>query len=150
MKDSGVVTWTLIHTLTHLNICFQYHNRLNYTLLLVITILDFIIGTSMTYWGKYINIFWPKYFLKWFSSIIPQLEKRFNKAFNTSPVELISKRNVHFLLINSMAMEMDGCFLCYTSELKLRQISSKFNKIRLLFYFTLLDFFPLYFRPVKM
>ncbi|VVC44812.1 Hypothetical protein CINCED_3A000834 [Cinara cedri] len=57
-------------------------------------------------------------------SIVPQLEKRFNKAFNTSPVELISKRNVHFVLINSMAMEMDGCFLCYSAELKLKKIAN--------------------------
>lgn len=61
-------------------------------------------------------------------SIMPQLEKRFNRAFNTSPVELISKRNVHFVAINSMAMEMDGCFLCYTAEISLRKISSKFVK----------------------
>lgn len=25
-----------------------------------------------------------------------------------------------------MAMEMDGCFLCYTAEMKLKQISSEF------------------------
>lgn len=60
---------------------------------------------------------------------MPQLEQRFNKAFSTGPVELISKRNIHFLLINSMAMEMDGCFLCYTAELKLKNISSKFISI---------------------
>lgn len=58
-------------------------------------------------------------------SIRPQLEKRFNKAFNTESVALISKRNVHFVSINSMAMENDGCFLCYNAEIKLRQISSK-------------------------
>lgn len=56
---------------------------------------------------------------------MPQLEKRFNKAFNTGPVELISKNNVHFVSINSMAMEMDGCYLCHTAELKLRHISSE-------------------------
>lgn len=59
---------------------------------------------------------------------MPQLEKRFNKAFNTGPVELISKHNIHFVSVNSMALEMDGCFLCYTSEMKLRQISSKFKQ----------------------
>lgn len=57
--------------------------------------------------------------------MFPQLENRFNKAFNTSSVKLISRRNVHFISINSMAMEMDGCFLCYTAEVKLREISSK-------------------------
>lgn len=56
---------------------------------------------------------------------MPHLEKRFNKAFGTSPIELVSKRNIHFVLINSMAMEMDGCFLCYRAELKLKDISSK-------------------------
>lgn len=56
---------------------------------------------------------------------MPQLENRFNKAFKTSPVELISIRDVHFVLINSMAMEMDGCFLCHTAEMKLKQIASK-------------------------
>lgn len=69
-------------------------------------------------------------------SIIPQLEKRFSKVFNTSSVELISKRNVHFVTINSMAMEMDNCFLCYSAELKLRQISSKFqNNNSIVFYY---------------
>ncbi|XP_025414229.1 metallophosphoesterase 1 isoform X2 [Sipha flava] len=62
-------------------------------------------------------------------SIIPQLEKRFNNAFNSSSVQLISKRNVHFVLINSMAMEMDGCFLCYTAKLKLKQISNQLKCI---------------------
>jgi len=48
-------------------------------------------------------------------------------VFSTGPVELISIRNVHFVAINSMAMEMDGCFLCNAAKLKLNKISSKFK-----------------------
>lgn len=62
-------------------------------------------------------------------SVQPQLEKRFNTAFNTGSVELISKRSVHFVSINSMALENDGCFLCYNAEIKLRQIASKYMHI---------------------
>ncbi|XP_026820895.1 metallophosphoesterase 1 [Rhopalosiphum maidis] len=58
-------------------------------------------------------------------SITPHLERRFNKVFNTSSVELISRRNVHFVSINSMAMEMDGCFLCHAAKLKLNIISKR-------------------------
>jgi len=67
-------------------------------------------------------------------SITPHLEKRFNKVFNTTPVELISRRNVHFVSVNSMAMEMDGCFLCHAAKLKLNIISSKFKYIITFFY----------------
>jgi hypothetical protein len=95
-------------------------------------ILDFIIGINESFIIIYIiliyiyifNNFYILYFIMPYS-IIPQLEKRFNNAFNSSSVQLISKRNVHFVLINSMAMEMDGCFLCYTAKLKLKQISSR-------------------------
>lgn len=72
--------------------------------------------------------------------------------FNTGPVELISRRNVHFVTINSMAMEMDGCFLCHTAKLKLNIISSKLKDIILISYNLLnkMCINPNYFRAVKM
>ncbi|XP_050425907.1 metallophosphoesterase 1 isoform X2 [Adelges cooleyi] len=58
-------------------------------------------------------------------SITPYLERRFYKAFNTGPVTLVSKRNVHFVTVNSMAMEMDGCYFCYNAEQQLRDITRR-------------------------
>ncbi|XP_050529157.1 metallophosphoesterase 1 isoform X2 [Daktulosphaira vitifoliae] len=55
----------------------------------------------------------------------PYLERRFNKAFNTESITLISKRNVHFVTVNSMAMEMDGCYFCYTAEQKLKELARR-------------------------
>lgn len=92
-------------------------------------ILAFIIGINELFIVIFMQFNQYFYFLMSYS-IIPQLEKRFNNAFNSSSVELISKRNVHFVSINSMAMEMDGCFLCYTAKLKLKQISSRLFSIK--------------------
>lgn len=46
------------------------------------------------------------------SSITPQLHSRFEKQLDAPPVKLVSLRGNHFVLINSMAMEGDGCVLC--------------------------------------
>jgi len=126
MKDYGVVKKISTLTLKHLNICFQYHQIYNYILLLVITTLDSIIGI----YNLYICLCSIRIIklILWYS-ITPHLEKRFNKVFNTGPVELISRRNVHFVTINSMAMEMDGCFLCHAAKLKLNEISSKLKDL---------------------
>ncbi|XP_013133536.1 PREDICTED: metallophosphoesterase 1 [Papilio polytes] len=45
-------------------------------------------------------------------SITPQLHSRFEKQLDAPPVKLVSLRGNHFVLINSMAMEGDGCVLC--------------------------------------
>ncbi|CAL8097404.1 unnamed protein product [Orchesella dallaii] len=57
--------------------------------------------------------------------IIPYLHNRFNKAFNVSSVRLLKLKGSNFLMLNSMAMEMDGCFLCSAAIKSLQDISKK-------------------------
>ncbi|CAD7079158.1 unnamed protein product [Hermetia illucens] len=54
----------------------------------------------------------------------PLLSERFDEAFNHSAVNLHTIRNVHFVTINSMAMENDGCYFCEGAKYKLRKIQS--------------------------
>ncbi|XP_030749568.1 metallophosphoesterase 1 isoform X2 [Sitophilus oryzae] len=54
--------------------------------------------------------------------INPYLKKRFEDGFQSPPVQLISLRGNHFVLINSMALEGDGCFLCKHAEEELTKI----------------------------
>ncbi|CAH1133814.1 unnamed protein product [Ceutorhynchus assimilis] len=54
--------------------------------------------------------------------ISPYLQKRFEKGFKSPPVQLVSLRGNHFVLVNSMALEGDGCFLCQPAEVELRNI----------------------------
>ncbi|XP_049867569.1 metallophosphoesterase 1-like isoform X2 [Pectinophora gossypiella] len=44
--------------------------------------------------------------------ITPSLAHRFEKKLDAPPVRLMSVRGNHFVLVNSMAMEGDGCRLC--------------------------------------
>uniref|UniRef100_A0A1B6C6R9 Metallophosphoesterase 1 homolog n=1 Tax=Clastoptera arizonana TaxID=38151 RepID=A0A1B6C6R9_9HEMI len=53
------------------------------------------------------------------------LKDRFVRAFNAPSVRLISVAGNHFVLINSMAMEGDGCFLCRPAELQLNKITAR-------------------------
>ncbi|CAO1395564.1 unnamed protein product [Diamesa tonsa] len=62
------------------------------------------------------------------------LIQRFNNAFNTSGVNLITEkktmqngkqRSVHFVTVNSVAMEGDHCRLCNQAEYDLKKIGSK-------------------------
>ncbi|XP_044728877.1 metallophosphoesterase 1 homolog [Chrysoperla carnea] len=54
--------------------------------------------------------------------ITPYLNERFVLAFSAPSVKLISIKDIHFILINSMALEGDGCFLCRPTELQLNNI----------------------------
>lgn len=56
--------------------------------------------------------------------VSPYLNQRFVAAFNAPPVQIISERGVHFVLVNSMALEGDGCFLCKPAEQLLTRIES--------------------------
>ena len=47
-------------------------------------------------------------------------------AFNAPPIKMVSIRGNHFVLVNSMAMEGDGCFLCRQAEIKLMTIAGNF------------------------
>jgi hypothetical protein len=44
---------------------------------------------------------------------------------NAPSVKRVSIRGNHFILINSMALEGDGCFLCRYTEVAINKISSK-------------------------
>lgn len=52
----------------------------------------------------------------------PYLQKRFEAGFKAPSVQLISVRGNNFVLINSMALEGDGCFLCKPAEEELKKI----------------------------
>ncbi|KAJ8929240.1 hypothetical protein NQ314_018119 [Rhamnusium bicolor] len=54
--------------------------------------------------------------------VSPYLNHRFVTAFNAPAVQLITVRGNHFVLVNSMAMEGDGCFLCKPAEQQLTKI----------------------------
>jgi ethanolamine phosphate phosphodiesterase len=56
--------------------------------------------------------------------ISPYLQERFALAMDAPSVQMVSIRGVHFVLVNSMAMEGDGCFLCRPAQIHLQQISS--------------------------
>lgn len=58
-------------------------------------------------------------------SVSPYLNQRFVTAFNAPAVQLITVRGNHFVLVNSMALEGDGCFLCKPAEQQLTKIESK-------------------------
>ncbi|XP_054284978.1 metallophosphoesterase 1-like [Macrosteles quadrilineatus] len=57
--------------------------------------------------------------------ISPYLQERFAQAFNAPSVRLLTVAGNHFVLINSMAMEGDGCFLCRPAELQVNKIASR-------------------------
>ncbi|XP_018574985.1 metallophosphoesterase 1 [Anoplophora glabripennis] len=54
--------------------------------------------------------------------VSPYLNQRFVVAFNAPAVQLITLRGNHFVLVNSMALEGDGCFLCRPAEQQLTKI----------------------------
>lgn len=60
----------------------------------------------------------------------PRTFKRFEKEFHSSGVNLFTMHEgVHFITINSVAMQGDGCELCDKAEQELRNISSEWGCI---------------------
>ncbi|XP_034942432.1 metallophosphoesterase 1 isoform X2 [Chelonus insularis] len=55
--------------------------------------------------------------------ITPYLNQRFVDGMKAPNVRRVSIRGNHFVLINSMALEGDGCFLCRPTEIALNKIS---------------------------
>lgn len=51
--------------------------------------------------------------------------KRFEKVFGSE--RLLSLKGVNFVMVNSVAMEGDGCIICSEEEAELREISRKLN-----------------------
>ena len=49
--------------------------------------------------------------------------RRFTSAYNAPSVRMIQIRGSIFVLINSMALEGDGCSMCAEAEEKIKQIS---------------------------
>ncbi|XP_072936921.1 metallophosphoesterase 1-like isoform X2 [Epargyreus clarus] len=58
-----------------------------------------------------------------FRRITPNLLSRFETKMNAPPVQFVSIRGNHFVLINSMAMEGDGCSLCSRAVAELDRIA---------------------------
>ncbi|XP_026326059.1 metallophosphoesterase 1-like isoform X3 [Hyposmocoma kahamanoa] len=58
-----------------------------------------------------------------FRRITPKLARRFEIKLDAPPVKLVSIRANHFVLINSMAMEGDGCRLCTRAMKKIDRIA---------------------------
>ena len=50
---------------------------------------------------------------------------RFVKAFDAPSVKLLQIRDIIFVMINSMALEGDGCHICTEAMTKLRDIKWK-------------------------
>ena len=53
--------------------------------------------------------------------------RRFSSAFSAPSVRKLHIRDNTFVLINSMALEGDGCSMCTAAENKLKQISKSLN-----------------------
>ncbi|XP_043364053.1 metallophosphoesterase 1 isoform X3 [Dermochelys coriacea] len=53
--------------------------------------------------------------------------KRFAKVFNFTSGELITRKGVNFVMVNSVALEGDGCTVCSRAEAKLMKLSYKLN-----------------------
>ncbi|CAG9566687.1 unnamed protein product [Danaus chrysippus] len=55
--------------------------------------------------------------------ITPQLANRFEEKMKSPPVQLVSIRGNHFVLLNSMAMEGDGCTFCSRAVAEIDKIA---------------------------
>ncbi|XP_035271628.1 metallophosphoesterase 1 isoform X1 [Anguilla anguilla] len=53
--------------------------------------------------------------------------QRFEKVFNANSARIITKKGVNFLLVNSVAMEGDGCPICHAVENELFWLSEALN-----------------------
>ncbi|KAL5281612.1 MPPE1 family protein [Megaselia abdita] len=56
---------------------------------------------------------------------------RFADKFNHTGVELVSIKDVHFIIINSMAMENDGCEFCSKAMKELDTVSRKLKCLKI-------------------
>lgn len=52
---------------------------------------------------------------------------RFEEAFNNTGVQMYTLQDNHFIFINSMAMENDGCHFCETAKMELNNIAGNYN-----------------------
>lgn len=57
--------------------------------------------------------------------VTPYLNQRFMDSMKAPNAKRLSIRGNHFILVNSMALEGDGCFLCKPTEIAINKIASK-------------------------
>ncbi|RWS13236.1 hypothetical protein B4U79_01001 [Dinothrombium tinctorium] len=57
----------------------------------------------------------------------PYLRVRFEKAFNSSLVEMFEIKGVKFVVVNSMALEGDDCHLCYEAFDEINRLGKKLS-----------------------
>jgi hypothetical protein len=62
-------------------------------------------------------------------AITPYHNQRFINGLKSPNVRRISIRDNHFVLINSMGLEGDGCFLCRPTEIAVNKIASELSLI---------------------
>ncbi|XP_047987497.1 metallophosphoesterase 1 homolog isoform X2 [Leguminivora glycinivorella] len=55
--------------------------------------------------------------------ITPQLSGRWERRMRAPPVRLLSVRGAHFVLLNSMALQGDGCDLCARADAEIQNIA---------------------------
>ena len=77
-------------------------------------------------------------------AVTPYLDKRFRDAFQTKSVELKVIKGVRFVMINSMAMHGDGCFLCTEAVSSLKKLKRELYNSNETSQPILLSHFPLY------
>lgn len=53
----------------------------------------------------------------------PYFMNRFEEQFNNTGVQMYTLRGIHFVLINSMAMENDSCEFCQTAVEELHSVA---------------------------
>ncbi|XP_062986610.1 metallophosphoesterase 1 isoform X2 [Elgaria multicarinata webbii] len=53
--------------------------------------------------------------------------ERFSKVFNFTSEKLVTRKGINFIMVNSVALEGDGCTICRTAEANLAELSHKLN-----------------------
>lgn len=91
---------------------------------ILVFIMVFMIFISHSFCKK--RIFSCSLFIDINTVITPYLHQRFVNGMKAPSVRRISIRGNHFILINSMALEGDNCFLCRSTEITVKKIASKF------------------------
>lgn len=59
--------------------------------------------------------------------LYPHGLKRIEDAFNKTSNKLITIRDTHFLIVNSITMSRDGCYFCEKAESELLQITAQLD-----------------------
>ncbi|KAG4066220.1 hypothetical protein HA402_000444 [Bradysia odoriphaga] len=60
-------------------------------------------------------------------SLTPYFLRRFETAFTESANTLVTVKDTHFILLNSVTLEQDGCSLCEKAEADIAAISKRLN-----------------------